>query len=154
VGQAPDLNFITGDSPLARTSRSTVKVDPDNLRTNIPWIFAGGDLVTGPSLVIHATAHGRRAALAIDRYFRGIEERLILRQEKFHETPKPPRDADSLGEFKARVIMPRMLPEDRIIGFEEFETGFSAEQACREASRCLRCDLEQFGFDDEDPDLT
>jgi glutamate synthase (NADPH/NADH) small chain len=47
-----------------------VTVD-DNQMTNIPAVFAGGDLVRGPSLVVHAVRDGRKAAKAIDSYLKG-----------------------------------------------------------------------------------
>ena len=46
-----------------------LKVDENTLATNIPGVFAGGDFTTGPTFVIRAIASGRRAALAIDKYF-------------------------------------------------------------------------------------
>jgi glutamate synthase (NADPH/NADH) small chain len=39
-----------------------------NQMTNIPGVFAGGDLVRGPSLVVHAVRDARKAAQAIHRY--------------------------------------------------------------------------------------
>jgi glutamate synthase (NADPH/NADH) small chain len=44
-----------------------VDVDASQM-TGVPGIFAGGDLVRGPSLVVHAVRDGRRAARGIDRY--------------------------------------------------------------------------------------
>jgi glutamate synthase (NADPH/NADH) small chain len=46
------------------------KVDADQ-RTNIPGVFAGGDVVRGPSLVVHAVRDGRKAAAGIHRYLAG-----------------------------------------------------------------------------------
>lgn len=43
------------------------KVDAEQ-RTNVPGVFAGGDVVRGPSLVVHAVRDGRRAAAGIHRY--------------------------------------------------------------------------------------
>ncbi len=43
------------------------KVDKEQ-RTNIPGVFAGGDVVRGPSLVVHAVRDGRKAAEAIHRH--------------------------------------------------------------------------------------
>lgn len=37
-------------------------------RTNLPGVFAGGDVVRGPSLVVHAVRDGRKAAESIRRY--------------------------------------------------------------------------------------
>jgi NADH-quinone oxidoreductase subunit F len=143
VGQAPDLSFLPPDSRLERAKWGALKADPVTLCTNIPWIFAGGDFVTGASMVIYAIAAGRRAALSIDRYFRGVKERLIIRDEKYPDLPLPPAEPEKLDQIRERIPMPRMRPEERIAGFEEFEMGFTEDQARVEAARCLRCDLER-----------
>jgi len=143
VGQAPDLSFLPPDSQLERAKWGALKVDPDALCTNIPWIFAGGDFVTGASMVIYAIATGRRAALSIDRHMQEITEPLLIRDEKFYLVPEPPLEPEKLDETKPRVNMPRMRPAERIGGFDEFETGFTEEQALLESTRCLRCDLER-----------
>jgi len=39
-----------------------------NKMTSVPGVFAGGDLVRGPSLVVHAVRDGREAAAGIHRY--------------------------------------------------------------------------------------
>ncbi len=106
VGQAPDLSFLPPDSQLERVKWGALKVDPDTLCTNVPWIFGGGDFVTGPSMVIYAIAAGRRAALSIDRYFRDVKERLVIRDEKYHTVPEPPPNPEELDEIKPRVEMP------------------------------------------------
>jgi NADPH-dependent glutamate synthase beta subunit-like oxidoreductase len=49
-----------------------IVVDPETGRTNLRGVFAGGDNVHGPDLVVTAIAAGRRAALAMDRYLRGL----------------------------------------------------------------------------------
>ncbi|MBI4657835.1 MAG: NAD(P)-dependent oxidoreductase [Verrucomicrobia bacterium] len=52
---------------IAANDWGGVVVD-QNQMTNLPGVFAGGDLVRGPSLVVHAVVDGRRAAEGIDRY--------------------------------------------------------------------------------------
>lgn len=143
VGQAPDLSFLPADSHLERVKWGALKVDSDTLCTNIPWIFAGGDFVTGPSMVIYAIATGRRAALSIDRYFRGIKGPLVITDEKYHSIPEPPPRPEDLDQPMPRIEMPSLRPAERISSFCELETGFTEEQARTEASRCLRCDLER-----------
>ncbi|MBM4328947.1 MAG: NADH-quinone oxidoreductase subunit NuoF [Deltaproteobacteria bacterium] len=143
VGQAPDLSFLPPDSGLERAKWGALRVDPRTLCTNVPWIFAGGDFVTGASMVIYAIATGRRAALSIDRYVRGVKAPLIIMDEKYPVLPLPPEKPEDLDQSKPRIDMPRKRAEERIGGFEEFETGFSEEMACLEAGRCLRCDLER-----------
>jgi glutamate synthase (NADPH/NADH) small chain len=43
------------------------KID-QNQMTNLPGVFAGGDSVRGPSLVVHAVRDARKAALGIHQY--------------------------------------------------------------------------------------
>jgi NADH-quinone oxidoreductase subunit F len=143
VGQVPDLSFLPPDFQLERVAWGALKVNPDTLQTNIPWIFAGGDFATGPSMAIFAIAAGQRAALSIDRYFRGLKEPLIIRDEQYFLRPEPPPDPESLDRIRPRFDMPRVRPEERITGFDEFEKGFGEKEARMEASRCLRCDLER-----------
>ncbi len=42
----------------------------NDYRTSEPWVFAAGDTVAGPSLVVSAIDSGRQAAAAIDRWLR------------------------------------------------------------------------------------
>jgi glutamate synthase (NADPH) small chain len=44
-----------------------VVVDANEM-TSVPGVFAGGDAVRGPSLVVHAVRDGRKAAAGIDRW--------------------------------------------------------------------------------------
>lgn len=51
---------------IATTDWGSVIVD-QNQQTNVPGVFAGGDSVRGPSLVVHAVRDARKAAQAIHR---------------------------------------------------------------------------------------
>jgi glutamate synthase (NADPH/NADH) small chain len=58
------------DSDLARVAVNdwgAIKTDANQM-TNVPGVFAGGDVVRGPSLVVHAVRDGRKAAEAIHRF--------------------------------------------------------------------------------------
>jgi glutamate synthase (NADPH/NADH) small chain len=52
---------------IARNEWDGVIVDKNQM-TSVPGVFAGGDSVRGPSLVVHAVRDGRKAAEGIDRY--------------------------------------------------------------------------------------
>ena len=57
-------------SALAQIERDDwdgFKVDANQM-TSLPGVFAGGDSVRGPSLVVHAVRDGRKAALGIHRH--------------------------------------------------------------------------------------
>lgn len=61
--------FPTGSDFAAVTTNDWggLVVD-ENEMTSVPGVFAGGDSVRGPSLVVHAVRDGRKAAAGIDRY--------------------------------------------------------------------------------------
>lgn len=56
---------------LERDEWDGVRVNSDQM-TNLPGVFAGGDSVRGPSLVVHAVRDGRRAAAGIHRHLTAV----------------------------------------------------------------------------------
>ncbi|OPX39896.1 MAG: hypothetical protein B1H13_08785 [Desulfobacteraceae bacterium 4484_190.3] len=144
IGQAPDMSFLSEDSRLERALWGALIVDEKTLSTNIPGIFAGGDFTTGPTYVIRAIASGRRAAISIDRYLRGEKGSFTILDEKTRlaEETRLALDEDT-GEERPRVPVEMADPEERARDFREVEKGFTEAQARFEATRCLRCDLEE-----------
>jgi glutamate synthase (NADPH/NADH) small chain len=53
---------------LKLDDRGNVAVN--NYQTSNPWVFAAGDTVHGPSLVVTAIDTGRKTAAAIDQWLR------------------------------------------------------------------------------------
>ena len=49
----------------------TVRTEAGCFRTNVPHIFTAGDMHRGQSLVVHAIAEGRAAAIEVDRFLMG-----------------------------------------------------------------------------------
>ncbi len=136
IGQASDLTFLSSSDNVETTRQGTIKIDTETLMTTAPGIFAAGDIAFGPRLIISAVADGKKAAEQIDRFLRGAEWK-----------PKPKYvqvtflDHHSMTEHfdeYSRLAVP-VLPLDRRTGIVEVETGFTEEQAQREASRCLQC---------------
>jgi glutamate synthase (NADPH/NADH) small chain len=66
IGQAADLQYLGPVTDRLEWQRGRIKVDHDG-RTNVPWLWAAGDLVEGPD-VVHAVAAGHRAARSIHAY--------------------------------------------------------------------------------------
>ena len=151
VGQAPDLSFLPPDSALERTRWERLAVDENRLATNVPGVFAGGDFVSGPGMVIEAIAAGRRGAIAVDKYLRGDASRVEIYDLK--SSVPPPVIARSASdeaiseeeswEPQFRPETPRLPVQERKGSFKEIELAFSEEKARQEAKRCLRCDLEK-----------
>ena len=50
-----------------------IAVNPQTLMTSAAGVFAGGDCVFGPRLIIDSVADGKRAAVGIDEFLRGTK---------------------------------------------------------------------------------
>jgi NADH-quinone oxidoreductase subunit F len=144
VGQAPDLSFLPPDSALERTRWERLAIDENRLATNVPGVFAGGDLVAGPGRVIEGIAAGRRGAIAIDKYLQGDTSRVEMYDLKPSVIEEEiSREEEESWEPQFRPETPRLPLEERKVSFKEIELSFSEEKARQEAKRCLRCDLEK-----------
>jgi len=71
ISQGTNLDFLgQEDHGLAVNRWQTFDVDAETGETNVPGIFAGGDVVTGPNIAIRAVAAGKMAAEGIHTYLR------------------------------------------------------------------------------------
>ncbi len=68
LGYWPDPLIGESTPELATRDWGLINVDEETGATSRPGVFAGGDAVVGPDLVVTAVAHGRRAADAIQQY--------------------------------------------------------------------------------------
>jgi NADH-quinone oxidoreductase subunit F len=141
IGEQPHVRAAS-EMKLETESWGGIRTTPPTMMTSRPGVFAGGDVVTGPNTVIDAIAAGKRAARVIDRY---------LRDEPLTESPRvelpqcyvePLEVSETDAAQQRRIEPPTQPPEVRIKSCEEVEKTLAAKDAAREASRCLRCDLE------------
>jgi glutamate synthase (NADPH/NADH) small chain len=65
---AEDIQALWQATDLKTTRFGTVRVDPATMATNLPGVFAAGDIVRGASLVVWAIKEGRDAAEAMHKY--------------------------------------------------------------------------------------
>lgn len=134
IGQAPNLEFLRPEDGVQLSPRGLIAVNRDNLMTSSPGVFAGGDCVFGPRLIIDSVGDGKRAAVGIDEYLRG------------HKHPEPEIEVEVLSRHRmfedfmglARPPIP-LLPINRRTGVTEVEVGYDEQSAMQEARRCLRC---------------
>jgi len=73
-----DLPKLFGCDELQVTRWGTIKTDFDTMETNIPGVFAAGDIIRGASLVVWGIKDGRDAATSIKIFL----ERNELKKEK------------------------------------------------------------------------
>ncbi len=137
IGQALDLPSLQGSAGVAYTTRGWIQADPRTGATAEPWLFAGGDAVTGPSSVADAIAAGERAAVAIDARLAGVPERPFWRG---YRDPGVAFDPYADPVVYAREKLHTMPLEKRRQNFAEVEQPWNEGTAVRQAKRCLRCD--------------
>ncbi|WP_321404125.1 FAD-dependent oxidoreductase [Maridesulfovibrio sp.] len=145
IGQKPQLSCFYTDGEeqcnLDFTRWRTIDAQPKTLQTSIPNVFAGGDAVSGPDLVISAVGAGRIAARSI-HYLLTTGE--IPLSDNLLREPIPYtlfKDVDGCKN-KERSKMPLLCSEkDRTSTFKEVEGCLCEEELRYETSRCLRCGL-------------
>ncbi len=145
IGEAPDPSFLPEGTSVEVTAWGGLLINMETLATGAPGVFAAGDVTYGPKSIIEAAAHGRKAARSIHAYLRKLSPRHVaeMPDDEFETASTLPGDGVVHLDLRptARAEMPLRTGEaahDRTL---EFATGFTEEQARREASRCLRCDL-------------
>jgi NADPH-dependent glutamate synthase beta subunit-like oxidoreductase/NAD-dependent dihydropyrimidine dehydrogenase PreA subunit len=134
IGQAPRLDFLSQNEGVQLSPRGLIAVNPQTLMTSAAGIFAGGDCVFGPRLIIDSVGDGKRAAIGIDEYLRGgkhPEPVVTVEVLKRHSMPLELLDI-------MRQSVP-MLPLERRTGVTEVEIGYDEQTAIQEAQRCLHC---------------
>ncbi len=72
-----NLPKLFNDSNLSVSNLGTIRVNLKSMETNIPGVFAAGDIVRGASLVVWAIKDGREASIEIQKY---------LKQKKINKT--------------------------------------------------------------------
>jgi glutamate synthase (NADPH/NADH) small chain len=69
IGQSPNPLIPQTFKKIETEKWGNIKTDEEG-RTNIPGVFAGGDIATGAATVILAMGAGKKAARAIDEYLK------------------------------------------------------------------------------------
>jgi len=138
VGQVVDPSCLA-ESDLELTRWGTLQVDDQTLQTSVPWIFSGGDSVTGADIAVRAVAAGRRAATSIDQYLGGEEVVGIPEPWGTTRGDETPEDFFAGVEKAQRQQQVELDLPTRVCTFEQVECGFTEEAAVAEAARCLAC---------------
>jgi len=140
IGQVSETAVFV-DCGIEVNRNQTIKTEAGSLMTCLEGVFAGGEAVSGPSMIVDANAYGKRAAWHIDRYLRGeaysnVEypgsipqvdrEEVLARQE----------------EYPGDTVEPGRLPAaERVGGFDEVQLPLSDEEAFTSSSNCLNCGI-------------
>ncbi len=136
IGQAPDMADMMSEG-LDMSKTGGILANKGTLETNIPGIFAAGDISGTGRTVTEAMAAGRRAATSIDQYLsrapitevRENREAILIKQEQ----------VPAFFLQKERPEMPRISAKESVKTFHEADLGYRDWQAVEEARRCLNC---------------
>ncbi len=131
TGQVPDLSFAEG-LDIEVNKWGLIKVDPITLETNIPGVFAGGDVVAGAGTLSEAVAAGRRAGESIERFIIGedlsagrVPDNRVWSEKKHEELAKM--------QWRESRNRSRRVPAEH--------GAYDEESAITEAQRCLACGI-------------
>lgn len=142
IGQEGDFSCLC-NLPGVKTSEKGAVIVDENLMTTRKGVFAGGDCITGPDVLIRACAHGRLAGLKIDRFIKTgmigmleeeMDEKLLNNFRGFDE-----KENVKVPGGSGRMPVGHEPPLIRRSDFREVDEGFTSEEAVAEAGRCLRC---------------
>ena len=140
AGQQVDLSFL-GDYASAR---GRLVVDEESQATSHTGVYAGGDIVSGPSTVISAIRQGRNAAEAINASV-GIAKPVYKHEGFLKFDP-------SFAELHRGVKDISIPVEERNLEREDTVT-ISMEAAEAEAKRCMNCGCYSVNASDISPAL-
>ncbi len=137
IGERVDSGFLA-EAGLAVNRDGTVTINDFTMKASLPKFYAGGDLVTGPSTAVEAMADGKKAAEEIDAQLTGEKRfgKLFRKFEYDFTVPQAPQGGK-------KQTGKRLTVAQRLKNFREVSLGLSADQARREAQRCLRCDVKE-----------
>lgn len=139
IGLLPNTTPFAAELELNKNR--TVNVNEETLATSIPFVFAGGDAISGPATVAQAVGQGKRAAFYIDRYLQGkplepahFDEKLPLVDREVIIS-----QAEGSISFRKPVEMGRKPVDKNANSSEEVEITMSEEEVRYSANRCLDC---------------
>ncbi len=137
VGMLPNTAPFASELKCGRDG--TIIVNTETMATSMPSVFAGGDAVTGPSMIVQAIGQGKRAAYYIDRYLNGMplsgfDDRL----PKVDPVEVIGRAEGKISDRKP-VEQKRKPVEEWVRSPEEYEITMTEDEARYSANRCLDC---------------
>ncbi len=139
IGQKPSLNGLF-DKELVKLNRdNTICCASRKGETMSEDIFAGGDVVTGPSTVVEAIGQAQKAAEAIDKYLTDGQEEYPWNIMDPIEVAFDPEE-EPVDYKRAKNIL---VPVEKRDSYTEVEKTWDRTTACKESERCLRCEFKK-----------
>ena len=136
IGLAPSTSHFGAEM---KTGKGLLIADTHTCQTADPDVFACGDCVTAPTMIINAVAQGRRAAFFMDRRLRGLSLDAPF-DGVLAKTDKAVVLEEAKGFVERRPVpQPALSLEQRRETFECYEKTMTEAGARQEAQRCMNC---------------
>lgn len=103
-----------------------------SFNSGIPGVFGCGSIISEQLLSVRSVAQGKKAALEADSFING--NTYLRRKPMFNSA------FGQLNEAEKREYMQEASPVNRTDAEKGYLTGFTREEAIREAQRCMHCD--------------
>jgi NADPH-dependent glutamate synthase beta subunit-like oxidoreductase len=136
IGQTSDLSFLDPADGV-ESERGLIKVNRETYQTTAPDVFACGDIAHGARLFIDAIASAQTAARSMHDFLRGTRTDIAVRKQW---SPATYTMAESWNVLP-RENPPSLESERRAASLEIVEVDYGESEARRQASRCLRCNV-------------
>jgi 2-oxoacid:acceptor oxidoreductase delta subunit (pyruvate/2-ketoisovalerate family) len=134
LGQDVDMSMLETVDGLSFED-GVVQVDAQTMMTDVPGLFAGGDMSPGDRNVTVAIGQAKKAARHIDAWLRGE-----------HLPPKPEPEVATFDRLNTwyysdapKTVQPHLDIARRTSSFDEVQGGLTEDTALFEARRCLSC---------------
>jgi len=142
TGQFPDTHWIGADMARKLVAKDGWLSSGSGQETGQPNLFAAGDFALGATTLIQAIGHARECARKVDAWLSGVPRTPARAVAGPIFVSKLPGGRDTGRTPRMNVIpihaMP-MLPAGARKFDAEVETGYAADTAAAEASRCYLC---------------
>jgi len=139
IGQKPSLGNLFDKETIKLNRNGTIFCHSHKGETMSEDIFAGGDVVTGPSTVVEAIGQAQKAAEAIDKYLTDGREEYPWNIMDTIEVKFDPEE-EPVDYERAKNLL---VPIEKRDSYREVEKTWDRVTACKEADRCLRCEFKK-----------
>ena len=137
IGLKAETSFFAKDIELNKNG--TIRVNEKTLQTSTPYIFAGGDTVTGATTLIEAAGQGKKAAFYMDKYLSNLTLEEYESGDKLPAVDKT-QVYKKYGNHKIAAIENGCIPvNQRINSFDEVEFGYTEAELKASTDRCMDC---------------
>ena len=137
IGLQSSATVFSGQIELDKTG--VIKVNEKTLQTSVPYIFAGGDSVSGATTIIEAAGMGKRAAFYLDKFLNDENPEAFEFGDKLPAVDKNKVLNRPGIEYKRPLAHKLRSPEERKKDFLDAELTFTEAEVKQSSERCLDC---------------